>query len=75
MCRGAVLFPVTIYRIKRAVRCEAHHHRIYHAQHRSVPRQGTGEERGREQDDQRHHVAEDPRRDAVISTEGLLNVS
>ena len=53
------------HRIKRAVRRETHHHRIYHAQRRSIPAHGSGEERGRQQDDQRHHIAEDPRRDPV----------
>lgn len=52
-------------RIERAVRREAHHHRIYHTQRRSIPCHGAGEERGHQQDDQRHNVAEDPRRDAV----------
>ena len=60
-----LLFLLRGHRIKRAVRREAHHHGIYHAQRRSIPCHGAGEERGHQQDDQRYHIAEDPRRDAV----------
>lgn len=59
------------YRIKRAVCREADHHGVHNAQRRSIPSHGAGEERGREQDDQRHHIAEDPRRDPVNEADPL----
>ena len=56
------------HRIERAIGRKAHHHGIHHAQCGSIPRKRAGEERGYQQDDQRYHIAEDPRRDAVNET-------
>ena len=68
--RGTIILISSVitlraHRIKRAVRREAHHHGVHNAQRRSIPCHGAGEERGHQQDDQRYHIAEDPRRDAV----------
>ena len=60
------------HRIERAIGRKAHHHGIHHAQCGSIPRKRAGEERGRQQDDQRYHIAEDPRRDAVNETNPCL---